>query len=445
MKKIICLLLIVSMGLFMIPTMVFAAPDDNDELDPYLAIYVGEDEYKPFIDAEDVPEGVTFDSETNTLTLTNFDGTFIAAEDIDLTIVLVGENSLSGFHDGAIVLESGTLTFEGTGSLDFCNPVDDTAGLVSFGKLTINGGALNFSELSEGILSFGELEINDGEINISDAESGIYTKHEDDSNPVFRGNGGTINVVDSYAAFNIEGSFILDGTEIVIDNVDFAVTTDGLVSGSAEINNGSIIIKNSPNTNFVYAFVLGFYLGEAEGPEDLFVFNSDNLYVDSEIYDFRTIEIEEGYVFVIAEEGISSMDQSEAHKLAKNISILPKEKVTYEVTEGDGQKISGSAKDIKIDADLEKFVALYVNDELVGEDSYDLEEGSTIIKLKDGYISNLDAGNYTFRAVFTDGEATGTFTIASEAPATGDSILYSILLFCLSGVALFVLRRRVHN
>ena len=51
----------------------------------------------------------------------------------------------------------------------------------------------------------------------------------------------------------------------------------------------------------------------------------------------------------------------------------------------------------------------------VDADCYTAESGSTIITLKAGYLETLAAGEHTLTVLYTDGEASGTFTIAEKS------------------------------
>ena len=60
-------------------------------------------------------------------------------------------------------------------------------------------------------------------------------------------------------------------------------------------------------------------------------------------------------------------------------------------------------------------------------DCYTAKSGSTVITLKAEYLETLAAGKHTLTVLYTDGEETGTFTIAetsadgTKSPSTGDN------------------------
>ncbi len=70
----------------------------------------------------------------------------------------------------------------------------------------------------------------------------------------------------------------------------------------------------------------------------------------------------------------------------------------------------------KANGALSKFRCLKINGSVVDPSNYTLEEGSTVVMLKESYLKTLVAGEYTITFVYTDGEAQGTFTLTEVAP-----------------------------
>ena len=95
----------------------------------------------------------------------------------------------------------------------------------------------------------------------------------------------------------------------------------------------------------------------------------------------------------------------------------------YAITEGSGQSAS-SAMPISFTAngDLSNFKALYIADAFVPEMYYTKASGSTIVTLSPTYwttTQGMAAGsNPTVRMVFTDGYASGNFTLTAGGAAT---------------------------
>jgi hypothetical protein len=80
------------------------------------------------------------------------------------------------------------------------------------------------------------------------------------------------------------------------------------------------------------------------------------------------------------------------------------------ITEFAPWKGSGPAT-ARIDADLEKFVRLTLEGQVVDPAHYTLASGSTIITLSEAYLKTLPNGTYVFTAEFTDGIATLPLTV----------------------------------
>ncbi len=72
------------------------------------------------------------------------------------------------------------------------------------------------------------------------------------------------------------------------------------------------------------------------------------------------------------------------------------------------------------DAEFADFIAVYVDDEKLSEDDYDVKEGSTIVTLKPAYLETLAVGRHTLEIESTTGTATTNFTITKVAD-TGDT------------------------
>ena len=73
----------------------------------------------------------------------------------------------------------------------------------------------------------------------------------------------------------------------------------------------------------------------------------------------------------------------------------------------------------------------------------DTANGTTNVGLYPGYLATLAQGKHTIAVVFTDGEATATFTIlgASSSPKTGDTnnMMIWAAVLVLSGAAVVAL------
>ena len=108
---------------------------------------------------------------------------------------------------------------------------------------------------------------------------------------------------------------------------------------------------------------------------------------------------------------------------------------------------SGKNLNFTANGDPSKFVGVKVDGKVISAGNYlvtkDTANGLTNVGLYPGYLATLAQGKHTISVVFSDGEATATFTIlsASASPKTGDNnhmILWAAVL-ALSGAAVVAL------
>ena len=137
----------------------------------------------------------------------------------------------------------------------------------------------------------------------------------------------------------------------------------------------------------------------------------------------------------------------------------------YRITEGNGStwtKESAVGLTIVANGAYSKFTGIEIDGNAVSSENYTVSSGSTVITLKPDYLNTLAAGEHTIAVLYTDGEATGTFTIAEKpadttdttdkdttSPATGDNsniTLWVALLFVsgagVTGITIFNKKRR---
>ena len=90
----------------------------------------------------------------------------------------------------------------------------------------------------------------------------------------------------------------------------------------------------------------------------------------------------------------------------------------YRVIEGANQEVIAGGKvdaKFKINADYSLFMAVYVNNKLLDPSNYTVENGSTIVILKQSYLETLEEGKYTLKVVFKDSKEVQTgFTVSKE-------------------------------
>ena len=95
-----------------------------------------------------------------------------------------------------------------------------------------------------------------------------------------------------------------------------------------------------------------------------------------------------------------------------------------------------------VNGPFSKFVGIEVDGVEAVANSCETESGSTMITLEPAYLNKLAIGKHTVVLRYTDGEASGTFTIRekSNVPVTGDDSnigLWASML-CLSALAVLL-------
>jgi len=145
----------------------------------------------------------------------------------------------------------------------------------------------------------------------------------------------------------------------------------------------------------------------------------------------------------------------------------------YHFIEGENQTLDlaeSSELKFEFDMDYDLFVQegkVYVDNELVDVNSYELSRGSTIVTFNDDYTNSLETGEHVFKALVYNGEIETRFTLAktetpinnetetqtntttnevttrlSETPKTGDSILVYIVIFVISAIGMIVVAKK---
>lgn len=116
----------------------------------------------------------------------------------------------------------------------------------------------------------------------------------------------------------------------------------------------------------------------------------------------------------------------------------------YSFIDNTGNQTFDKAKDgnvvLKINADYNKFVDLYIDNKKVDKKNYTVDEGSTVITLSKDYLKTLSNGKHNIKAEFNDGEANTTLTITDTTkgnnPTTNDNMYKWIILFTISIVGM---------
>ena len=158
-----------------------------------------------------------------------------------------------------------------------------------------------------------------------------------------------------------------------------------------------------------------------------------------------------------------------------SILTIPKESELsmYKILEGENQTIDiANEKDliIKANGELSKFVELRVDNVILNSSSYSVIEGSTVVTLKNEYLSTLSEGEHSLTFVYTDGEITTNFKVAkneiefnseedvnnanskanentnnitNSLPDTGDNIIIWIALLIISCFSSIIIRKLI--
>ncbi len=129
--------------------------------------------------------------------------------------------------------------------------------------------------------------------------------------------------------------------------------------------------------------------------------------------------------------------------------------VSYKITKGDGatwRKDSGKSLSFTADGSHKNFTAILVDGKKVNSSYYTVSEG-TVVTLDSKLLQSLALGKHTVKLQFTDGEASGTFTVGAPAdtenPKTGDDFAlhaWTALLFVsLTGIigTAFACRKKI--
>ena len=193
----------------------------------------------------------------------------IYSSGVELTIVLVGENSLSddtsNEDKGVITVKNGSLTFDGIGTLNL-NTSAATNGIYTNGRLTVNGGIFNIEANNHGIYSKGDMTLNGGEFNINSQRHGIKCGDSpevagDEANKAtltinggcydIKSVGNGLDVYDKLVAsgcgirlYSSEGNGIKSDGSIVLDDVliSLGAATDGIdAEGNISITGKSYV------------------------------------------------------------------------------------------------------------------------------------------------------------------------------------------------------------
>lgn len=349
-------------------------------------------------------EGISYDKETNVLTLNNYTGgeKLNAGNHQELTIKLIGENKIKDI-DAAWMENDKDFTIIGPGSLTIEKGIRDETGANFYGSLVIDGATLR---ITNGGIYFYNVKIKDSDINI---ESSFK---DDDGNYYFVG-------ISAWAGLTIENSNISIKAEVPIMAGEMAKKEDDDVA--------PIILK-------------GVKLGEGL---KILTRKSDmnNLYTIATIGDANTKILEN------EEKGACGLMGNRCfEKIPTTVTIVKDsdDQLTVgvvDILEGADQEMNlKEAKDLTIryNRDLDSFTKVEIDGNLVPKDQYSLKSGSTVLTIKADYIKNLKAGEHTVSAYFEGEEdpIETSLTLTIKSANTGSLAKDADLLIVFSLIIL---------
>ena len=100
------------------------------------------------------------------------------------------------------------------------------------------------------------------------------------------------------------------------------------------------------------------------------------------------------------------------------------DKFPPEIIEGKGQSITtGEKKELtfRSNAAFNDFIRVELDGKELDEKYYTVKEGSTIVTLKEDFVSTLSAGEHIIGIVSTNGTAATTFTVAASQKPAGNN------------------------
>lgn len=142
-------------------------------------------------------------------------------------------------------------------------------------------------------------------------------------------------------------------------------------------------------------------------------------------------------------------DSKATKEITKEDTVIAK--LVPKIIKGNGASVIKGEKKIlsfTSNASYSDFESVKIDGKKLDGSNYTVQEGSTIVTLKEDYISKLSVGKHTIEIVSESGAAKGTFTIIkkSTSPTTSDTnhLLLWISLIGLSGIVgiLFVKNRK---
>ena len=109
---------------------------------------------------------------------------------------------------------------------------------------------------------------------------------------------------------------------------------------------------------------------------------------------------------------------------------------------GEFKKGSEDGYTITVEADFSKFAGVHVDGTVIPTSNYEAKAGSTIITLKNEYLSTLSVGTHTVDVVFDDGVASTSLKIVSDGGSGNDDgtdmLMIAVVIAIIAAVSLAV-------
>lgn len=487
-KKILLMFTLIITAVLIFPANVFA--EEFDEFKQSIIVKSDTKESKIDILESEVDETITYDKNTSTLTLNNFNGSKINIRNFfgDLKIKLIGNNNINIKTEGTTSYgydvysyglsysgSDGSLEVVGSGTLNISSNKKITSGIRSLGgNFIINGANINIESVDVGI-DASDFQLKSGSVKISNVrKNGISltldTIAMDGNANISGGKLEMIGASDSSSGIYSNGGILdVNGGIISISNFSNGIFSENMgESATVNINDGNINIHDA---NY------GIYMGHAgklninggtlkiNNSKSMAIIVTYNFEKDNKIsINNKKVAIAQGDIFVqsystdepdyknnvVGKNGINASNVDSM--VAKNVIILPLVDKKVIKTENGIKVTPNTEVKFTFDVDMAKFKSLYINGKLLSSENgdYTVKSGSTIITLSKKYTKGLTDGNYKLMAVFEDGIAYNDFSVGEaktntnkvvasnvKNPNTSDNIGTYILLFVVSFIGIF--------
>ena len=142
----------------------------------------------------------------------------------------------------------------------------------------------------------------------------------------------------------------------------------------------------------------------------------DDIEVDNGSYNVsgKSLVINYNYLNSLKNNNYDLVLNTDRGNASTSITIIPKQ---YKYIDGADSVFDKGVKKtltVRINADVNKFVNVYLNNNVLSTDVYTIREGSTIIDISFDYLKELTNGVYKLKTIFTDGEAVTNLNISGK-------------------------------